>query len=178
MSRLPLRLQEAKNSDFSRSMNTEPTTLLPATPPLPTPASDAAWGRAIWDWLREMLTEDLMKLAERHSRARRVKYNPDLHGGICDAEPGDEIWWWGEARSEYEPPSPTVTAPAGQVKSSRKWFECPVCRARFGQWNVFHRHMEQVHSDHMPACCSRQTHKMGRGNWTCISCGRVWKSTP
>lgn len=70
-------------------------------------ASDAEWGRVLWDWLREMLpysgccleidTEDLMRLAEKHGRARKVEYNPDIHGGgMCDAEPGDEIWWWGD----------------------------------------------------------------------------------
>ena len=69
-------------------------------------ASDAEWGRVLWDWLREMLpdagcclefdTEDLMRLAEKHGRARRVKYDPHLHGEICDAYPGNEIWWWGD----------------------------------------------------------------------------------
>jgi hypothetical protein len=69
-------------------------------------ASDAEWGRALWDWLREMLpdagccmefdTDDLMKLAEKHGRSQRVKYDPHMHGGICDVDPGDEIWWWGD----------------------------------------------------------------------------------
>ena len=90
-------------------MNTEPTTNKPASPPLPAStgsASDAEWGRALWDWLREMLpdaglfvefdTEELMQLAEKNGRARRVKYDPRLHGSICEVEPGDEIWWWGD----------------------------------------------------------------------------------
>jgi len=69
-------------------------------------ASDAEWGRVLWDWLREMLpdagcilefdTLDLMRLAEKHGRARRVKYDPHRHGEICDAYPGNEIWWWGD----------------------------------------------------------------------------------
>lgn len=68
-------------------------------------ASDVEWGRVLWDWLREMLpdagfcmefdTEDLMRLAEKHGRAKRVIFNPEIHGFI-DAEPGDEIWWWGD----------------------------------------------------------------------------------
>ena len=73
----------------------------------PLHSSDAEWGRALWDWLREMLpdagcciefdTEDMMKLAQKHGRAKRVEYNPDIHGRIEDVETGDEIWWWGDA---------------------------------------------------------------------------------
>ena len=75
-------------------------------------ASDAEWGHVLWDWLREMLpdagcclefdTEELMKLAEKHGRASRVKYEPRIHGGICDANPGDEIWWWGDDLVQYD----------------------------------------------------------------------------
>jgi hypothetical protein len=74
--------------------------------PAPGSASDAEWGRVLWDWLREMLpdagccleldTDDLMRLAEKHGRSKRVKYNPDIHGTVEDSEPGDEIWWWGD----------------------------------------------------------------------------------
>ncbi len=68
---------------------------------------DAEWGRVLWKWLRDMLpdagycvefdTEELLNLAKCHGRARKVKYDPDVHGGgMCDSEPGDEIWWWGD----------------------------------------------------------------------------------
>lgn len=67
--------------------------------------ADAQWGRVLWDWLREMLpdagvclefdTEDLMRLAQKHGRAQRVTYDPKVHGEL-DAEPGSEIWWWGD----------------------------------------------------------------------------------
>jgi hypothetical protein len=74
-------------------------------------STDAQWGRALWDFLREKLpgadlymeidTEDLLRLAQEHGRVRKVKYNPDLHGGgMCDAEPGQEIWWWGDKYDE------------------------------------------------------------------------------
>lgn len=68
--------------------------------------ADAAWGRALWDWIREMLpnaglcieidTEELMKLAEKHAKAKKVKYDPAVHGDNIEAEPGSEIWWWGD----------------------------------------------------------------------------------
>lgn len=90
------------------TMENTTDTKLPASPPLPAPAgsaSDAEWGRALWDWLREMLpdagcclefdTDDLMRLAEKHGRAKRIIFNPEIHGFV-DAEPGDEIWWWGD----------------------------------------------------------------------------------
>lgn len=44
----------------------------------------------------EFDTDELMRLAQKHGRARRVKYEPSLHAGICDVDPGDEIWWWGD----------------------------------------------------------------------------------
>lgn len=74
---------------------------------------DSEWGRVLWNWLREMLpdagccvefdTEDLMKLAEKHGRAKRVKYDPRIHAGICDVDPGEEIWWWGDDLTESKP---------------------------------------------------------------------------
>lgn len=101
-------LRCAVRSEEQRCMTTEPTTP-PASPPLTAPTgsvSDAEWGLVLWNWIREMLPdadcyleidmEELMKLAEKHGRARKVKYDPATHGGICDVNPGDEIWWWGD----------------------------------------------------------------------------------
>jgi hypothetical protein len=78
--------------------------------------SDAEWGRVLWDWLREMLpdagccvefdTEDLMRLAEKHGRARKVKYDPAIHGDISDVEPGDEIWAWGDDLTQNDKAMP------------------------------------------------------------------------
>jgi hypothetical protein len=86
-------------------------------------APDAEWGRALWDWLREMLpdagcclefdTDDLMRLAEKHGRARRVKYEPHMHVGICGADPGDEIWWWGDDLGENVPSQRPVCCDCG-----------------------------------------------------------------
>ena len=74
------------------------------------------WGCVLWDWLREMLpdagccvefdTEDLMRLAEKHGRAGKVKYDPAIHGDISDAEPGDEIWWWGDDLTQNDKAMP------------------------------------------------------------------------
>lgn len=69
-------------------------------------SAENKWGNVLWDWLREMLsdagccvefdTEDLMQLAAKHGKAKKVKYDPRLHKEICDVDPGEEIWWWGD----------------------------------------------------------------------------------
>ena len=41
--------------------------------------------------------DDLMKLAEKHGRAKRVVFDPEIHGCIEEAEPGSEIWYWGDS---------------------------------------------------------------------------------
>ena len=37
-----------------------------------------------------------MEIAGKHGLARRVEYDPNKHGNIDYADPGDEIWYWGK----------------------------------------------------------------------------------
>ena len=62
-----------------------------------------AFGRAMWklvteheDFCGSEWSEDALPLAEAAGLCRRVVYDPEKHGDICEAEPGSEIWFWGE----------------------------------------------------------------------------------
>lgn len=64
----------------------------------------AVFGRLIWGWIegqggdfcwRED-SEDILPMAEKAGLCRRVIYDPVLHGEAIEAEPGDEIWFWGK----------------------------------------------------------------------------------
>lgn len=64
----------------------------------------------MWDMIEKMgeefcwdeWSEDVLPLAERAGLCRRVIYDPEIHGTI-ESEPGDEIWWWGDA--PHQPPA-------------------------------------------------------------------------
>lgn len=43
--------------------------------------------------------ERIMEIAEKHGLARRVKYDPALHGNV-DAETGADIWFWGKPNTQ------------------------------------------------------------------------------
>lgn len=69
--------------------------------------SDAEWGKALWDWITNTLlpsagilvefeVEDLMRLAQKHGRAKKVDYDPAVHGPMDGVEAGEQIWWWGD----------------------------------------------------------------------------------
>lgn len=64
----------------------------------------AVFGCLIWEWIegqggefcwRED-SEEILPIAERAGLCRRVIYDPVLHGEAIEAEPGDEIWFWGK----------------------------------------------------------------------------------
>lgn len=65
------------------------------------------FGKAVWDhivdnggdFIGSEISEDILPLAESAGLCHRVKYNPRIHGEDIDADPGDEIWWWGEVVS-------------------------------------------------------------------------------
>jgi hypothetical protein len=42
--------------------------------------------------------EEIMEAAAKFKigNVRRVKYDPERHGEVMEAEPGNEIWFWGE----------------------------------------------------------------------------------
>jgi hypothetical protein len=73
------------------------------TPPLADPRF-ARFGESMWrfiaknagDFCGEELSEDILPLAQSAGLCCRIKYDPEIHGDGFDAEPGDEIWWWGD----------------------------------------------------------------------------------
>lgn len=49
-------------------------------------------GEFCWDeW-----SEEVLPLAQAAGLCCRVPYDPAIHGEGIEAEPGDEIWWWGD----------------------------------------------------------------------------------
>lgn len=72
-------------------------------PPPPVDPRFARFGEALWqyiikrggDFCRDEISEDILPLAEAAGLCCRVKYDPEIHGDMIDAEPGCEIWWWG-----------------------------------------------------------------------------------
>jgi hypothetical protein len=49
------------------------------------------------DFCGEQISEDILPLAQAAGLCCKVAYDPAKHGAIIDAEPGDEIWWWGDS---------------------------------------------------------------------------------
>lgn len=63
----------------------------------------AAFGRAVWGWIKdhpefcgEEMSEEILPLARDAGLCRRVVYDPEIHGDGIDADPGCEVWYWGE----------------------------------------------------------------------------------
>ncbi len=74
----------------------------------------AKFGFAMWkyitkqggDFCGEEISEDILPLAQAAGLCCRVEYDPETHGEGIEADPGDEIWWWGESESEPIPVIP------------------------------------------------------------------------
>lgn len=74
------------------------------TPP-PTDPRFARFGEAMWKYITGLgsefcgaeISEDILPLAEIAGLCCRIEYKPAIHGTVIEAEPGDKIWWWGEA---------------------------------------------------------------------------------
>ena len=70
----------------------------------PTDPRFARFGEAMWNYITQMggdfcgaeISEDILPLANNAGLCCRVEYDPEKHGKNIEAEPGDEIWWWGE----------------------------------------------------------------------------------
>lgn len=68
----------------------------------------AIFGKLMWELITknggefcgDEWSEDVLPLAQAAGLCSRVIYSPDVHGTVCEAEPGDEIWWWGDDNSE------------------------------------------------------------------------------
>lgn len=52
------------------------------------------------EWMGEE-DEQTMEIAAKHGLAQKVFYDPEKHGEVTEAEPGDPIWWWGSG--EHSP---------------------------------------------------------------------------
>lgn len=85
---------------FPRKFHWENT---PAHPPTPFDPRFARFGEAMWkyitkrggDFCNDEISEDILPLAEAAGLCCRAAYDPKIHGDMIDAEPGCEIWWWG-----------------------------------------------------------------------------------
>jgi hypothetical protein len=72
--------------------------------PPPTDPRFARFGEAMWKYIAkqggefcgEEISEDILPLAQAAGLCSRVLYDPAIHGEGIEADPGDEIWWWGD----------------------------------------------------------------------------------
>ena len=61
------------------------------------------FGRQVWrmitdlggDFCGEEISEEILPMAVSAGLCKRVVFDPELHGDM-EAEPGDEVWWWGD----------------------------------------------------------------------------------
>jgi hypothetical protein len=63
----------------------------------------AMFGERVWrvftdniDSLDVEAVEEVMEIAASLNMVKRVVYDPDIHGDIDGAQPGNLIWWWGD----------------------------------------------------------------------------------
>ena len=54
-------------------------------------------------WFGDEWSEDVMPFAVEAGLAVQVKYDPEIHGQIEDAEPGYDVWIWTDALKEPTP---------------------------------------------------------------------------
>lgn len=74
------------------------------TPPSADPRF-ARFGEAMWEYITtiggdfcgEEISEDILPLAQAAGLCCRVEYDSEIHGENIEADPGDEIWWWGDS---------------------------------------------------------------------------------
>ena len=66
-------------------------------------AKMAIFGERVWrvftdniDSLDVEAVEEVMEIAASLGMAKQVAYNPETHGEIDGAQPGNLIWWWGD----------------------------------------------------------------------------------
>lgn len=69
------------------------------------------FGQAMWSWLRRHGgdifnhedSEEFCQHAHAAGLVQRVIYDPAVHGEGINADPGTEIWWWGNQPSAATP---------------------------------------------------------------------------
>jgi hypothetical protein len=52
------------------------------------------------DFCGEEISEDILPLAQAAGLCCRVEYDPAIHGEGIEADPGYEIWYWGNAKDQ------------------------------------------------------------------------------
>mgnify|MGYP005614739943 CR=1 FL=1 len=93
-----------------RDMNAAHHYNCPHYVPTPIDPKYAKFGLAMWrsieewggDFCNEEVSEVILPMAAEAGLCSRVEYDPELHGKNLEAEPGDEIWWWGEAHHSHQ----------------------------------------------------------------------------
>jgi hypothetical protein len=88
---------------------------------LPADPRYARFGEAMWKYITDQggdfcgneISEDILLLAQAAELCCRVKYDPAIHGEGIEADPGCEIWYWGNAPAmasadEKTPPKETT----------------------------------------------------------------------
>jgi hypothetical protein len=84
------------------------------TPP-PTDPRFSRFGEAVWmrivklggEYCWNEDSENILPLAQAAGLCCRVEYDPKTHGEGIEADPGDEIWWWGDfdwMNTQAQPP--------------------------------------------------------------------------
>jgi hypothetical protein len=116
------------------------------TPPPADPRYDR-FGEAMWkyitnqggDFCGEEISEDILPLAQAAGLCCRVEYDPAIHGETIEADPSDEIWWWGDfdwietspSGAQKNKPMNTRSCPKCSLLMARCDFKfCPDCGAQ------------------------------------------------
>ena len=83
--------------------------MIPENTDTPPPADPrfARFGEAVWmrivklggEYCWSEDSENILPLAQAAGLCCRVEYDPAIHGEIIEADPADEIWWWGFPRT-------------------------------------------------------------------------------
>jgi hypothetical protein len=84
-----------------------------------------AFGEAMWKLISRPETnfcgdewsEEVLPLAQQAGLCERVPYDPAIHGEDIEADPGDEIWWWGEANVDVDLPDTAAQDSASKSNS-------------------------------------------------------------
>jgi hypothetical protein len=82
----------------------------------------AMFGALVWDkfmgrphFFEVEESEDFMCMAEQCGMAHQANYDPDIHGMVDDAEPGDRIWVFGPKLPSAGEDLPDSTAEEGSL---------------------------------------------------------------
>lgn len=84
--------------------------------PQPADPRFARFGEAMWkyitnlggDFCGEEISEDILPLAQAAGLCCRVEYDPAIHGEGIEADPGCEIWYWGNDQVSNSHPDKTL----------------------------------------------------------------------